>query len=147
MRVRCSMPVLIISMLMSGPGLADDLAQPRLTPAAEAFLADLERSSRWQLAEYSLPIRQTDGFIRPLPDVEFEELLVLVERHGHFRKEFGKRHGNGADGRQIFRWIALTPVLDQGNVRLCPGRCPHREGPPRCITQKDANYSPDQVLG
>ena len=77
MRVRSSVPVLIISMLMSGPGLADDVAQPQLTPAAAAFLADLERSSRWQLAEYSLPIRQTDGFIRPLPDVEFEDNGLL----------------------------------------------------------------------
>jgi len=73
MRNRSSMPVLIIGILMSGSGFADDLAQPQLTPAAQAFLADLEQSSRRQPPEYFQPIRYTDNFIRPLPDLEFAD--------------------------------------------------------------------------
>ena len=73
MRNRTSMPVLIIGILMSGSGFADDLAQPQLTPAAEAFLEDLEQSSRLQPPEYFQPIRYTDNFIRPLPDLEFAD--------------------------------------------------------------------------
>jgi hypothetical protein len=42
MRNKSSMPVLIIGILMSGSGFADDLAQAQLTPAAQAFLANLE---------------------------------------------------------------------------------------------------------
>ena len=73
MRNKSSMPVLIIGILMSGSGFADDLAQVQLTPAAQAFLADLERSAQSPPQEYYQPIRYTDSFIRPLPDVEFSD--------------------------------------------------------------------------
>jgi len=73
MRNRNSMPVLIIGILMSGSGFADDLAQPILTPAAQAFLADLERSAHSPPQQYFQPIRYTDSFVRPLPDVEFSD--------------------------------------------------------------------------
>ncbi len=73
MRKSSSMPVLVISVLMSGTGFADDLAQPKLTPAAEAFLADLEQSSRPQASDYFQPIHYMDNFIRPLPDLEFTD--------------------------------------------------------------------------
>ena len=73
MRNKISMPVLIIGILMSGTGFADDLAQTQLTPAAQAFLADLERSAHSQPPEYFQPIRHTDSFVRPLPDVEFSD--------------------------------------------------------------------------
>ncbi len=85
MRKRSSMPVLVISMLMSGSGFADDLAQPKLTPAAEAFLADLEQSSRRQPPGYLQPIRYTDNFIRPLPDLEFTDGGFLG-RVSHLRR-------------------------------------------------------------
>ena len=85
MRKRSSMPVLVISMLMSGTGFADDLAQPKLTPAAEAFLADLEQSSRRQPPGYLQPIHYTDNFIRPLPDLEFTDGGFL-DRVSHLRR-------------------------------------------------------------
>jgi hypothetical protein len=70
---KSSMAVLIIGILMSGPGFADDLAQAYLTPAAQAFLADLERSAHSPPQEYFQPIRYTDNFVRPFPDVEFSD--------------------------------------------------------------------------
>jgi hypothetical protein len=77
MRNRSSMPVLIVGILISGSGFADDLAQSQLTPAAQAFLADLERSSLRQPSEYFQPVRYTDNFIRPLPDLEFTDRGIL----------------------------------------------------------------------
>ena len=85
MRTRSSMPVLVISMLMSGSGFADDLVPPKLTPAAEAFLADLEQSPRRQPPGDLPPMRYTDNFIRPLPDLEFTDGGFL-DRVSHLRR-------------------------------------------------------------
>ena len=82
---KSSMPVLVISMLMSGSGLADDLAQPKLTPAAEAFLADLEQSSRRQPPGYLQPISYTDNFLRSFPDLKFTDGGFL-DRVSHLRR-------------------------------------------------------------
>ena len=85
MRNICPMPILVAGLLMSGIGLADDQAQTELTPAAEAFIADLERSSRWQPLEYVQPTSYTDDMLRPLPGVEFVD-GGLLERLSSLRR-------------------------------------------------------------
>ena len=80
-----SISVLMIAMLMSAGVLADELAQPQLTPAAEAFIADLEHASRPQSPDYFRSIAYTDNFLRPLPNIDFED-GSLLERVSHLRR-------------------------------------------------------------
>ena len=75
----------IVAMLISANAFADEPEQPKLTPAAEAFLADLERAARPQSPIYLQPITYTENFLRPLPDVNFED-GSLLERISHLRR-------------------------------------------------------------
>ena len=72
-----SMSILIIAVLWSTSAFADDVAQAELTPAAKAFIADLERSSRWQAPDTFSPIYLSNNFLRPLPDMNFEDGSLL----------------------------------------------------------------------
>lgn len=72
-------------MLISASAFADEPVQPKLTPAAEAFLADLERASRPQPPDYLQSIVYADNFLRPLPDINFED-GSLLERVSHLRR-------------------------------------------------------------
>ena len=56
-----------------------------MTPAAEAFIADLERASTSQSPDYYQSITYTDNFLRPLPDVDFED-GSLLGRVSHLRR-------------------------------------------------------------
>ncbi len=80
-----SISVLVIAVLLSAGALADEPAQPKLTPAAEAFIADLERASKSQPPDYYQSITYTDNFLRPLPDVDFED-GSLLGRVSHLRR-------------------------------------------------------------
>jgi hypothetical protein len=80
-----SISVLIIAVLLSAGALADEPTQPKLTPAAEAFIADLERASKSQAPNYNQSITYTDNFLRPLPDVDFED-GSLLGRISHLRR-------------------------------------------------------------
>ncbi len=80
-----SISLLVIAMLMSVNTFADDPAQPTLTPAAEAFLADLERASRPQSPGSYPSIIYADNFLRPLPDLNFED-GSLLERLSHLQR-------------------------------------------------------------
>jgi hypothetical protein len=80
-----SISLLIFAMLMSASAAADEAAQPTLTPAAEAFLADLARASWMQSPDYSWPMSYTDNYLRPLPDVDFED-GSLLGRFSHLRR-------------------------------------------------------------
>ena len=75
----------IVAMLISANAFADESEQPKLTAAAEAFLADLERASRPQSPNYLQPVTYTDSFLRPLPDMNFED-GSLLERVSHLRR-------------------------------------------------------------
>ena len=85
MRKTISIGVLIITMLMSAAAMADEPEQPKLTPAAEAFIADLERASRPQSADVFRSMTYTDNYLRPLPNVDFED-GSLLERVSHLRR-------------------------------------------------------------
>ena len=80
-----SISVLIIAVLLSAGALADEPAQPKLTRAAEAFIADLERASKSQSPDYYQSITYTNNFLRPLPDVDFED-GSLLGRISHLRR-------------------------------------------------------------
>jgi len=80
-----SISVLIIAALLSAGALADEPALPILTPAAEAFIADLERASKSQSPDYYQSITYTNNFLRPLPDVDFED-GSLLGRVSHLRR-------------------------------------------------------------
>jgi hypothetical protein len=77
--------LLIIAILMSANAFADDPVQPTLTPAAEAFLADLERASSPQSSDFYPPIIYADNFLRPLPNMNFED-GSLLGRVSHLRR-------------------------------------------------------------
>ena len=80
-----SISLLIFAMLASASAVADEAAKPTLTPAAEAFLADLERASWTQSPDYSPPMSYADNYLRPLPDVAFED-GSLLGRFSHLRR-------------------------------------------------------------
>ena len=80
-----SISVMIITMLMSVAVVADEPTQPKLTPAAEAFIADLERASRPQSADVFRSMTYTDNYLRPFPNVDFED-GSLLERVSHLRR-------------------------------------------------------------
>ena len=80
-----SISVLIITMLISAAAVADEPAQPKLTPAAEAFIADLERASRPQSTDVFRSMTYTDNYLRPFPNVDFED-GSLLERVSHLRR-------------------------------------------------------------
>jgi len=85
MRRTGSISLPIFAMLMSASAVADEAPQPTLTPAAEAFLADLERASWMQSPDYSWPMSYTENYLRPLPDVDFED-GSLLGRVSHLRR-------------------------------------------------------------
>ena len=85
MRKTVSISVLIITMLISAAAVADEPAQPKLTPAAEAFIADLERASRPQSTDVFRSMTYTDNYLRPFPNVDFED-GSLLERVSHLRR-------------------------------------------------------------
>ena len=80
-----SISLLIFAMLTSASAVADEAAKPTLTPAAEAFLADLERASWMQSPDYSRPVSYADNYLRPLQDVDFED-GSLLGRISHLRR-------------------------------------------------------------
>ena len=69
--------LLLPGLLLSTAAAADD-APAELTPAAKAFIADLERVSRPATFASTLPIRYTDEFLRPLPDIDFADDSLLA---------------------------------------------------------------------
>lgn len=75
----------IVAMLISANAFADEPVQPELTPAAEAFIADLERASRPQSEDIFRSMTYTDNYLRPFPNVDFED-GSLLERVSHLRR-------------------------------------------------------------
>lgn len=69
--------VLLTGLLLTGIAAADDSAV-ELTPAAKAFIADLERSSTWELPPLAQTSYYSDEFLRPLPDIHFADNSLLA---------------------------------------------------------------------
>ena len=80
-----SISVLIITMMMSAAAVAEEPSQPKLSPAAAAFIADLEHASRPQSVDVFQSITYTDNFLRPFPNIDFED-GSLLERVSHLRR-------------------------------------------------------------
>ena len=86
MRMTYSVAVLIVGVMLSTSGLADDQEAPdsvdareiELTPAARAFIEELERSSRPQLPYAFKPIHYDDVSLQKLVEVDFQDSYFLA---------------------------------------------------------------------
>jgi len=79
-----------------------DNAPSEMTPAAKAFIADLERSSSPAALAPILTTRYTDDFLRPLPDIDFADDSLLA-RLSKLRK------------------VSFLTLLDREDTRLFVG--------------------------
>lgn len=101
MRWTCSVLFLIPGLLLTTAVQADDVPV-ELTPAARAFIADLERASDPRLFTTIPTLRRTDELLRPLPDIDFEDNSLLA-RLSELRK------------------VSFLTLLDRQNTRLFVG--------------------------
>lgn len=101
MRWTRSVLFLLPGLLLTTAVQAED-TPVELTPAARAFLADLERASDPRLSTPITNLRHTDEFLRPLPDIDFEDNSLLA-RLSELRK------------------VSFLTLLDREDTRLFVG--------------------------